>query len=95
MKFKRLLLEGYGTIFDDSCTLLEGAKELKAVSHQNCKTVVKFEPQEAQMYDSFTLLHTLAQNGNIKSSPATMGPKIQTTAAGVLWGPYLMTVVYF
>ena len=47
------------------------------------------------MYASFTLLHALAQNGTAKSSQATTGRKIQTTTAGGLWGPYLMTVVHF
>ena len=47
------------------------------------------------MYDNFTLLHALAQNGTAKSAQATTGHKIQTITPGGHWGPYLMTVVYF
>ncbi len=65
------------SIFDDNCTLLEGASWLKLSytlrAIKSVKTVVKFGLQEAQMCDNFGLLHVPSKNGAPKSQPAMRG----------------------
>ena len=42
-------------------------------SYQKCETVFEFELQEAEMCDSFTLLHVLSKTGTVQTQPANGG----------------------
>ncbi len=60
-----------GSIFDDSCTLLQGARYLRASrakSHQKCETVVEFELQQAEMGDGFKFVHACLKQERFKCS---------------------------
>ncbi len=102
MKFKRLLRErALGSIFDASCTLLQGASELRASrakSYHTCNTLDEFELQEVELCHTFTLYTLCLKTGRFKCSPLGVTANeggIQTTIAGGLWGAYLMPFTYF
>ncbi len=66
-----------GSIYDDNCTLLQGASSLrasKAKNYQKCETVVVSELQEAAMCDGFVFVHALSTIGMAQTQPATDDP---------------------
>ena len=91
-----------GSIFDDSCTLLDGARQLNGSYKLRAIKSVKLSSNVAsRRLKCVTVIHfyTIDQKRSRQIPDTEAGwyrnSEIPTTTAGGLWGAYLMTVVHF